>query len=96
MNLSQENQTEIQVFITLMNLNVLISMKHFIEMIMMTNLVIHAIVVPLQTAAPHLKRNIRKEKKSKKFQRKGRKQKRRTKILSSRKRMKLLQKERVI
>ena len=56
--MSQENQTEIQVFITLMNLNVLISMKHFIEMIMMTNLVIHAIVVPLQTAAPHLKGNI--------------------------------------
>ena len=42
-----------------MNLNVLISMKHFKEMIMMMNLVIHTIVIPLQTAAPHLNKSHR-------------------------------------
>ena len=37
-----------------MKLNVLIGMKHFILMIMMTDLAIHTIVVPLQTAVSHL------------------------------------------
>ena len=36
-----------------MRLNVTIGMKHFIEMIMMTNLAIRTIVVPFKTALPH-------------------------------------------
>ena len=85
-------------------------MKHFIPTIMMTNLAIHTIVVPLQTVVPHLTkfmakshRIIYKRKKIEKFQRKGRKLKGKTKILSLKKRkkiaspkFKLLKKERVI
>ena len=72
-------------------------MKHFIQM-MMTSLAIYARVVPFQTVVPHLTkflpkshRLIYKRKKIEKFKRKGG-----TKILSLRKRMKLLKKERVI
>ena len=35
-------------------LDIPIGMKHFIRMIMIINLAIHTIVVPLQTASPHL------------------------------------------
>ena len=70
---------------------------------MVTNLAINAIVVPFQTAVPHLTkyltkshRVIYKRKKIEKFQRKGRRQKGRRKILSLRNRMKLLKKEWVI
>ena len=75
LKLSRENQTENKVSIKLMKLNVLIGMKHFIEMIMMMNLAIHTIVVPLQTAVPRLTkfltkshREIYKRKKIEKFQ----------------------------
>ena len=70
---------------------------------MVTNLAINAIVVPFQTAVPHLTKYltkshlvIYKRKKIEKFQRKGRRQKGRRKILSLRNRMKLLKKEWVI
>ena len=53
LKLSHENQTENEEFIKLMRLNVAIGMKHFIEMIMMTNLAIRTIVVPFKTAVPH-------------------------------------------
>ena len=74
-------------------LDIPIGMKHFIRMIMMTNLAIHMIVVPLQTASPHLMKFLTKShrviyRKSKKLQRKGMKQKGRTKMLSLRKRKK--------
>ena len=36
-----------------MKLNVLICMKHFIQMIIMMNLVIHAILVSLQAVVPY-------------------------------------------
>ena len=47
-----ETETKIKqksrkVFIKLIKLNVLVGMKHFIHITMMTNLAIHAIVVPL-------------------------------------------------
>ena len=74
LKLSHENQTENKIFIKLMKLNVLIGMKHFIQMIMMTNLAIHTIVVPLQTAVAHMSKFLTKshrvyttEKKSKNF-----------------------------
>ena len=35
-------------------------MKHFIQMVMLTNLAIHRIVVPLQTAIPHLTKVLKK------------------------------------
>ena len=54
MKLSHKNQTENKVFIKLMKLTVLIGMKHLIQMVLMTNLAIHTIVVPLPTAVPHL------------------------------------------
>ena len=37
-----------------MKLNILIGIKHFIQIIMMTNLTIHTILVPLKTAVLHL------------------------------------------
>ena len=84
LKLSQENQKENKVFIKLMKLNVLIGMKHSIEMVMMTNLAIHAMVVPLEKAVSHLRKFLAKSyrviftrKKIGNFQRKGR-----TKILS--------------
>ena len=61
-----------------MKLNVLIGMKHFILMIMMTDLAIHTIVVPLQTVVSHLTeihQVIYKRNKIEKFQQKGRKRK---------------------
>ena len=80
LKLSHENQTENKASKKLIKLNVLIGMKHFIQMIMMINLAIHTIVVPLQTAVPHLTkfltkshRVIYKRKKIGKFQRKERK-----------------------
>ena len=70
-----------------MKLNVLIGMKHFIQITMMMNFAIQTIVVPLRTAASHLKKFLTKShrvtykrKKIKKFQQKGR-----TKILSLKK-----------
>ena len=74
-------------------LDIPIAMKHFIQMIMMTNLAIHTIVVPLQRASPHLMKFLTKShgviyRKSKNLQRKGMKQKGRTKMLSLRKRKK--------
>ena len=96
LKLSHENQTENKVFVKLMKLDVLIGMKHFIQMIMMTNLAILKTVVPLQTAVPYLTKFlaksrlvIYKRKKTEKFQRKRRKRKGRTKILSVRNRKKL-------
>ena len=80
-----------------LNRYVLIGMEHFIQMIMMTNLAIHTIVVPLQTGVPNLTkfltksyRVIYKRKKIENFQGKVR-----TKILTFRNMMKLLKKERV-
>ena len=61
-----------------MKLNVVIGMKHFIQMIMMTNPAIRTIVVPLQTAVSHLTeihQVIYKRNKIEKFQQKGRKRK---------------------
>ena len=82
LKISHENQTEIYVFIELMKLNILIGMKHFIQIIMLTNLAIHTILVPLQTAVLHLRkfltkyhRVIYKRQKIEKFQRKGKKMK---------------------
>ena len=37
-----------------MKIDIVKDMKHFIQMIIMTNLVINTIVVPLQTAVPRL------------------------------------------
>ena len=63
-----------------MKLNVLIGIKHFMQMIMMMNLATHTIVVPLQTVVLHLKkfltkshRLIYKRKKIERFQRNGKK-----------------------
>ena len=78
-------------------------MEHFKLMIMMTILAIHTIVVPLQTAVLHLMkfltkshRVIYKTRKFESFKRKRRKGKDGKKILSLRKRMKLIKKERII
>ena len=74
----------------MMKLNVPIGMKHFIQMIMMMNLAIHTIVVPLKAAVPHLTKSHRvmyKRIKIEKYPQKGR-----TKILSLKKRMKLVKK----
>ena len=99
----KKNQTENKTFIKLMKLNVLIGMEHFKLMIMMTILAIHTIVVPLQTAVLHLMkfltkshRVIYKTRKFESFKRKRRKRKDGKKILSLRKRMKLIKKERII
>ena len=99
----KKNQTENKIFIKLMKLNVLIGMEHFKLMIMMTILAIHTIVVPLQTAVLHLMkfltkshRVIYKTRKFESFKRKRRKRKDGKKILSLRKRMKLIKKERII
>ena len=76
LKLSHENQTENKVSIKLMKLNVLIGMKHFIQMIMMMNLAIHTIVVPLKAAIPHLTKSYRvmyKRIKIEKYPQKGRK-----------------------
>ena len=80
LKLSHENQTENKVSIKLMELNVLIGMKQFTQMIMMMNLAIHTTVVPLQTAVPHLTKFLTKShlvickrKKIEKPERKGRK-----------------------
>ena len=99
----KKNQTENKTFIKLMKLNVLIGMEHFKLMIMMTILAIHTIVVPLQTAVLHLMkfltkshRVIYKTRKFESFKRKRRKRKDGKKILSLRKRMKLIKKEQII
>ena len=99
----KKNQTENKIFIKLMKLNVLIGMEHFKLMIMMTILAIHTIVVPLPTAVLHLmkfltksRRVIYKTRKFESFKRKRRKRKDGKKILSLRKRMKLIKKERII
>ena len=99
----KKNQTENKTFIKLMKLNVLIGMEHFKLMIMMTILAINTIVVPLQTAVLHLMkfltkshRVIYKTRKFESFKRKRRKRKDGKKILSLRKRMKLIKKERII
>ena len=99
----KKNQTENKIFIKLMKLNVLIGMEHFKLMTMMTILAIHTIVVPLQTAVLHLmkfltksRRVIYKTIKFESFKRKRRKRKDEKKILSLRKRMKPIKKERII
>ena len=80
LKLSHENQTENKVSVKPINLNVLIGMKHFTQMIMMMKLAIHTTVVPLQTAVPHLTKFLAishqvicKKKKIEKSQRKGKK-----------------------
>ena len=93
-----------------MKFSVLIGVKHFIHMIMMTNLALHTIVASLQTAVPHLTKVPTKsnrlsiqKKKIENFQQLKRKRKGRAKIMPLRKRkkianakFKILKKERLI